>query len=77
MFKTDRTVYKYKEGIYDLMDEKNINVVSGYFPYRNKSEKKNAWKQLKQEFAEYGDNLKIIIQDGILAYTINVPRTHI
>jgi hypothetical protein len=77
MFKTDRTVYKYKEGIYDLMDEKNINVVSGCFPYRNKSEKKSAWKQLKQEFAEYGDNLKIIIQDGILAYTINVPRTHL
>jgi hypothetical protein len=30
MFKTDRTVYKYKEGIYDLMDEKNMNIVSGY-----------------------------------------------
>jgi hypothetical protein len=77
MFKTDRTVYKYKEGIYDLMDEKSINVVSGYISFRNKTEKKNAWKQLKQEFEEYGDNLKIIIQDGILAYSINVPRTHL
>jgi hypothetical protein len=77
MFKTDRTVYKYKEGIYDLMDEKSMNVVSGYIPFRNKKERMNAWRQIKQEFAEYGDNLKIIIQDGILSYSINVPRTHI
>jgi hypothetical protein len=77
MFKTDRTVYRSKNGIYDIMDETNVNIVSGYIPYRNKTEKKNAWKQLKQEFAEYGDNLKIIFQDGILAYSINVPRTHI
>jgi hypothetical protein len=77
MFKTDRTVYKSKEGIYDLMDEKNMNVVSGYIPFRNKKEKKNAWRQLKQEFADYGDNLTIKFQEGILAYTINIPRTHL
>jgi hypothetical protein len=71
MFKTDRTVYKYKEGIYDLMDEKNMNIVSGYVTYSNKSEKLQIWKQLKKQ---YGDNIRIIIEDQIIKYTCQVDR---
>jgi hypothetical protein len=47
MFKTDRTVYRHKEGIYDLMDEKNMNIVSGCCPYKNKTEKLKIWKTAK------------------------------
>jgi hypothetical protein len=77
MFQTNRTVYRHREGLYDYIDESKINIVSGYVSFRNKAEKKNAWKQIKREFEEYGDSLKIIIQDGILAYSIDVPRTHL
>jgi hypothetical protein len=73
VFKTDRTVYRTKEGIYDLMDENNINVVSGYVPFKNKKEKLSAWKQLKQEF---GDSVKILIQDQLISYSANVPRNY-
>jgi hypothetical protein len=71
MFKTDRTVYKYKEGIYDLMDEKNMNIVSGVCTYSNKKEKKNAFRDLKREF---GDSVKIIFQENFLTYTAKVDR---
>jgi hypothetical protein len=73
MFKTDRTVYRTKEGIYDLMDENNINVVSGCLPFRNKKEKLSVWKQLKQEF---GDSVQILIQDQLISYSANVPRNY-
>jgi hypothetical protein len=72
MFKTDRTVYKYKEGIYDLMDEKNINIVSGICEFKDKTEKLKIWKQLKQQ---YGDNIRIIIEDKIIKYTCQIDRT--
>jgi hypothetical protein len=71
MFKTDRTVYRTKEGIYDLMDENNINVVSGYIPFKNKTEKKEIWKRLKQEF---GNNIQIVFKDKLIEYTCNVDR---
>jgi citrate lyase gamma subunit len=71
MFKTDRTVYRHKEGIYDLMDEKNINIVSGCCPYKDKTEKLKIWKQLKQQ---YGDNIRIIIEDHIIKYSCQIDR---
>jgi hypothetical protein len=71
MFKTDRTVYKYKEGIYDLMDEKNMNIVSGWIPFKNKTEKLTAWKQLKRQ---YGDNIRIVIEDQIIKYSCQIER---
>jgi hypothetical protein len=71
MFKTDRTVYKYKEGIYDLMDEKNMNIVSGWIPFKNKAERLAAWKQLKRQ---YGDNIHIIIEDQIIKYSCQIER---
>jgi hypothetical protein len=71
MFKTDRTVYRHKEGIYDLMDEKNMNIVSGYCQFRNKTEKLKIWRQLKQQ---YGDNILIIIEDQIIKYSCQIDR---
>jgi hypothetical protein len=74
MFVSDRTVYRTKEGIYDLMDENNINVVSGYISFKNKKEKLSVWKQLKQEF---GDSVKILIQDNnLISYSCKVSRSH-
>jgi hypothetical protein len=73
MFKTERTVYRTKEGIYDLIDENNINVVSGCLPFTNKKQKLQIWKQLKQEFQ---DNVQILIQDQIISYSANVPRNY-
>jgi hypothetical protein len=71
MFKTDRTVYRHKEGIYDLMDEKNMNIVSGCCPYKDKTEKLKIWKQLKQQ---YGDNIRIVIEDQIIKYSCQIDR---
>jgi hypothetical protein len=71
MFKTDRTVYRHKEGIYDLMDEKNMNIVSGYCSYNNKTEKLKIWRQLKQQ---YGDNIRIVIEDQIIKYSCQIDR---
>jgi hypothetical protein len=71
MFKTDRTVYRHKEGIYDLMDEKNMNIVSGYCQFRNKTEKLKIWRQLKQQ---YGDNIRIVIEDQIIKYSCQIDR---
>jgi hypothetical protein len=73
MFETERTVYRHREGIFDLMDEKNMNVVSGWIPFRNKTEKLSAWKQLKRQ---YGDNIRIKIEDQIIMYTCQIERNH-
>lgn len=73
MFKTDRTVFRCKEGILDLMDEKNMNITSGSIPYKNKTEKKQRWKELKQEF---GENINIIFRDHFIHYSAQVDRTH-
>jgi hypothetical protein len=71
MFKTERTVYRTKEGIYDLMDENNINVVSGFVPFRNKKEKLRAFRDLKREF---GDSVKIIFKDNLMMYSAKIER---
>jgi hypothetical protein len=72
MFETIRTVYRHKEGVIDLIDESNMNVVSGCETYKNKTEKLQIWKQLKQQ---YGDNISVIFGDKIINYTCKVDRS--
>lgn len=48
--------------------------ISGCIPFRNKKEKKAAWKQLKREF---DNNIKIYIENGFLTYTSTVDRNFI
>jgi hypothetical protein len=43
--------------------------IYGSIPYKNKREKLSAWKELKQQF---GDSIKIIIEDGVLTYSCKV-----
>lgn len=74
MFKTVRTVFRSREGILDLMDEKNMNIASGCVAYRNKTEKKKRFKELKQEF---GSGIDIIFQDHFIHYSARVERTHL
>jgi hypothetical protein len=52
------------------MKERNKMVrIYGSIPYKNKREKLSAWKELKQQF---GDSIKIIIEDGVLTYSCKV-----
>ena len=56
------------------MDKDNIVIIRGCVPYFNKKQKKAAWRELKQDF---GDKVKILIEDGFLSYSIKVDRNYI
>lgn len=45
--------------------------VFGTVPYHNKKEKLRIWRELKREF---GDQVKIFIQDGFIDYQCRVDR---
>lgn len=74
MFKTDRTVFRSRNGVLDLMDERNMNIASGCIAYRNKAERKQRFRELKQEF---GESINIIFQDHFIHYSAKIARTHL
>jgi pyruvate formate-lyase activating enzyme-like uncharacterized protein len=47
--------------------------INGCEPFSNKKEKLRIWKELKQEF---GENIKIIIEDHLITYTTVIDRTN-
>jgi hypothetical protein len=49
-------------------------LISGAIPFKNKKEKLAAWRDLKKEF---GDSVRVVIKDGIMAYTCKVERGYI
>jgi hypothetical protein len=46
-------------------------LIKGYAFYSSKREKLQLWKEIKREF---GDSVKVVIKDGIIAYTCKVER---
>lgn len=49
----------------------NKMVIRGYIPFSCKRERLAAWKTLKKEF---GENCKVIIDEGFMIYSAKVDR---